>query len=108
MNDTTYNGWTNRETWLINLWLGVDATEAAADWARECWADNDNDADAAAYDLAQRLESIHDEGLADMGLQVGVFYDLLSGALARVNWREIAEHYIADIAADAATEEADA
>ena len=20
MNDNTYNGWTNRETWLVNVW----------------------------------------------------------------------------------------
>ena len=24
MTDTTYNGWTNRETWLVNLWLGEE------------------------------------------------------------------------------------
>ena len=28
MNET-YNGWTNRESWLINLWFGDDWTCAA-------------------------------------------------------------------------------
>jgi hypothetical protein len=23
-NDTTYNGWTNRQTWLVGLWLCND------------------------------------------------------------------------------------
>ena len=24
MTNETYNGWTNRETWLVNLWFGDD------------------------------------------------------------------------------------
>jgi len=28
--DNTYNGWTNRETWLVNLWFG-DSWECEAD-----------------------------------------------------------------------------
>lgn len=23
-SDTTYNGWTNRETWLVNLWFNPE------------------------------------------------------------------------------------
>jgi hypothetical protein len=26
MTDTKYNGWANRETWLVNLWFGDDLT----------------------------------------------------------------------------------
>ena len=25
--DTTYNGWTNRETWLVNLWFEFDSLD---------------------------------------------------------------------------------
>lgn len=27
MSDTTYNGWTNRETWLINVWFNPESKE---------------------------------------------------------------------------------
>jgi hypothetical protein len=35
---TTYNGWTNRETWLINLYLEPN-TEADVDFAMEYMED---------------------------------------------------------------------
>ena len=40
--DNTYNGWTNRETWLINVWYNPETLEdldyirEELDWAVEC------------------------------------------------------------------------
>ena len=27
MNDTTYNGWTNRATWLVNVWFNPESLD---------------------------------------------------------------------------------
>ena len=34
MNDTKYNGWSNRSTWLINLWYEPH-TKDVLDWIKE-------------------------------------------------------------------------
>lgn len=34
MTDTTYNGWANRETWLINVWFNPES-KADVEMARE-------------------------------------------------------------------------
>lgn len=34
MSDTTYNGWTNRATWLVNVWFNPESKEDVI-YARE-------------------------------------------------------------------------
>ena len=36
-----YNGWTNYETWCVNLWLDNDegTQNMVREWARECYED---------------------------------------------------------------------
>lgn len=34
MSDNTYNGWTNRETWLINVWFNPE-TSGDVDFAKD-------------------------------------------------------------------------
>lgn len=81
------NGWTNRETWLVNLW-GFTEDEYADELARAGEVD-----ELAAY-LEESVTSylkadvhIPDEGFAA---------DLFSGALALVNWYELADTMASD------------
>jgi hypothetical protein len=97
MTDTTYNGWTNYETWVINLWMGNEVgsyaywQEVTADVMRE--HDEEDEKQDAISDLADRLKSEHEEGMPEVQ---GIWSDLLTAALGEVNWREIAEHLIED------------
>lgn len=99
MTDKTYNGWTNKPTWLFNVWAGDD--EALTEWARECMEEAECDRDDAARMLADRLESYFDE-MADeshAGIASGasLFSDLFQWAAAHIEWREIADHLVADV-----------
>ena len=74
MTDTTYNGWTNYETWRVNLEM----------FDGDYCSDNDMD----AYDLGQ---SLRDMALETVGGQAsGIALDYAEAFLAQVNWYEIA------------------
>lgn len=108
MDGKTYNGWTNYETWVTALWLDNDAGSSAhwTEQARECWEAAPRSKqvreweftqhDAATIDLAERLKSeIHD--LNPVG-DASLFADLMNAALSEVDWREIAAHYVDQVA----------
>jgi hypothetical protein len=71
MKNTEYNGWTNYETWRINLEM-VDGNEDMANW----------DADAIqdwCYDYIDEEST-------------GIANDLARSVLREVNWMEIRDH----------------
>lgn len=63
--DDSYNGWTNRETWLINVWFNPES-KSDVDWAKESFEQ--------AYD-----------GLPDF--MKDFVYD------CRINWDELYSHF---------------
>lgn len=106
--DNTYNGWTNYETWNWNLWIDndpgwYDQTRKAAERCyREAEADSDYTGQtreqAATSALADHLERDCDDMQEMFELPTsGPFADLLGSAISRINWHEIAEHWISDL-----------
>lgn len=93
--DTTYNGWTNYETWCVNLWLSNDqgTDNAVHEMAVDCLNNKAND--EPAYSLAGAISNFVDELQESFVTNdASMFSDLLSHAIQRVNWREIAQAYI--------------
>ena len=78
----TYNGWTNYETWRVNLeWFdGMDCT----DWGE------------TVYDVAKALqEHVEDCLSAQMDLvSDSRIIDYAMAFIQPVNWKEIAEHML--------------
>jgi hypothetical protein len=72
--DTTYNGWTNYETWRVNLEM------FDADFASYNRLD--------AYDLGQMLREMAHETVG--GQASGLAFDYAEAFLSAVNWYEIA------------------
>ena len=79
----TYNGWRNRETWLVNIWLTNDEGSAAL-------LDDVSKRDGDLYDKADWLERMIRESYELQYQQGNLWSDLMSVALSQVDWFEIA------------------
>lgn len=87
----SYNGWRNRETWCVNLWLTNE--EGSYTECREIVAGfNDYDARGA---ISEYVETLLIDTLGDdkLGTMAG---DLLLASLAYVDWQCIVEHFRED------------
>jgi hypothetical protein len=99
--DTTYNGWTNYETWLVKLWMDNDqgSYEYWREAARDAWQHPvknqfiDSRKDRARIALAERLKDDHEEAVSDLK---GFAADLMNAALSSVDWDEIASALLDD------------
>jgi len=106
MNTKQYNGWTNYETWVVNVW--IDNEEGTYNYWREVAQEVSDDLetptngmtrmDEAVYLLTDRLREHYEENRPEL---TGVYADLIGAALAEVNWREIAEHLLENVEVDA-------
>ena len=82
---TGYNGWKNKETWLVNLWLG------------DTFVDMQEEGHRITADL---IESMVQEFIGDIdgkSVENGFLVDMLNCALGEIDYRELAANYADDM-----------
>jgi hypothetical protein len=91
MTDKTYNGWTNYETWRVNLEVfdGMEASDF----------DGADDAEVDIYAFSKQLEEYADEVIFsgiryDERAPSSLMEDYARAFLQAVNWYEIAKHMV--------------
>ena len=82
MTNTTHNGWTNRATWLVNLWMSEDIIEEQ----RQLGAELDT------ITLSEFIRNMVDKTLEDHTAEAAFIGDLVHDALDDVNWQEILDN----------------
>jgi hypothetical protein len=91
MCNQKYNGWRNWETWNCNLWFDNFFVDDAANMY--ALAEDENEA-------IMLLESLIEETITEYLVpdsEASFKDDILNMAIAAIDFKEIAEHYIEDI-----------
>jgi hypothetical protein len=106
-------GWTNFETWTVNQRLMSEAA-SASHWSEVASAINEKhcslvQVDEATFPAIQAVvleceakardelaACLREDALANIEIGSGVYRDLLTHALERVNWHEVARHMLED------------
>jgi len=79
MGNEKYNGFTNRETWLVNLWLGDFLYEVVSEEGQQVSADY----------IKNLVEDIVWGNVNSMS---SLCADFVGGCLSSVDWTEVAKH----------------
>ncbi len=87
MKDEKYNGWTNHETWALNLWLTND--EGTYNETKKILKEAELK-DKALKEFVEDLREQAENESATEELK-NMFHDV--GSLWRVNWQEITDSF---------------
>jgi hypothetical protein len=99
MNRNEYNGWTNFETWLANIWITND--EGTTQMIQEQIDDlietavlQDRDDSEIVEVVAEMLELELERMVFGETMNAGLTSDLLNSAVNEINTRELAHAFI--------------
>ena len=82
MTKQDYNGWTNKETWLVNVWY----MDSMPDYFADC-----EQFEVDAHELEEAVKYISEECEALSSLPAGLLSDFINTCWGEVNWHELAE-----------------
>jgi len=77
---SNYNGWTNKETWLVNIWYMDSMPEYFADMGQDHVEPNE---------LEEAVRYIAEECEALSQLPAGLLSDFINTCWGEVNWYEL-------------------
>ena len=95
MNIQKYNGWTNYETWLCNMWFNDFDFTDMMDMFDQC-EDNCDVLGIIENYIKEHVEEYVEYSLS-FSDQHGFVHDMLNAAISEIDWRDIAEHYVDDV-----------
>ena len=88
-----YNGWTNYETWLCNRWFdNFDFTDQM-DLFDDC-EDNCDVLDIIEDYIKTYVEEYVEYSISE---DYGLVHDMLNALVSKIDFRDIAEHYVDDV-----------
>ena len=104
MNDKSYNGWKNWETWNCYLWMTNDENsqsyfeDMAIEVIEDC-IENGEEKDSAESKVEKLVSSNFDDNLEQFleSTEATFFHDLLRASLSEVDFAEIASHLVGDL-----------
>jgi len=97
MNIKGYNGWTNYETWLCNIWFDNFDFIEDMEMFEKC-EDNCDVLNIIEDYIKSTVEEFVEYSLTrSWGDVHGFIHDMLNASISEIDWRDIAEHYVDDV-----------